>query len=189
MSSGVKIVVKADTRELTAAMAKLRKKGGDAAVQVALKSVGETLLNSTRERMNRQVAPDGAPWAPLNKAYAGTLADRDKNGRIITKGVKKGLKILQESGQLFGTLRWQVSGEQLQLGTNKIYGAIHQFGGTIRPRSADNLVFWLGGQLVYAKKVTIPARPFLGLSSEDRKRAVEDVEDVYDALWGGGEPK
>jgi len=183
--TGVKVRVKADTRDLTAAMSQLRKAGGDAAIQVALKSIGELLLNSTRERMNKQVGPDGRPWAPLNPAYAGTAADRTKGGKVKTRGVKKGPKILQASGQLFGSLRYQISGEQLQLGTNKIYAAVHQFGAVIKPRNAPALVFWLGGKLVHAQKVTIPARPFLGLSADDRSNVLEAIQEVYEADWSG----
>jgi phage virion morphogenesis protein len=183
--SGIEVKVKADTRELTAAMARLRKTGGDAAVQTALKSVGEVLLNSTRKRFNAQVDPGGRPWTPLNPAYLGTATDRDKTGRVITRGVKKGTKILQESGQLFASIHPVVSTGQLQIGTNKIYAAPQQFGATILPKHGDALIFWLGGRLVHARKVVLPARAFLGLSASDQKEALEAVEEVYDAGWSG----
>ena len=37
------------------------------------------------------------------------------------------------------------------------YARIHQLGGIIRPKGGGRLVFSLGGKLVFAKKVTIPA--------------------------------
>jgi len=43
-----------------------------------------------------------------------------------------------------------------------VYAAIHEFGGTIRPKRAKRLVFEVEpGQLVFAESVTIPARPTL----------------------------
>lgn len=46
------------------------------------------------------------------------------------------------------------------VGTDRIYAAIHQRGGVIVPKNAKLLSFTIGGQRVFAKKVTIPARPF-----------------------------
>jgi phage gpG-like protein len=54
------------------------------------------------------------------------------------------------------------------VGTNVIYAAIHQFGGTIRPKSKRALRFRMGGRLFTLSKVSIPARPFLGLTPADR---------------------
>jgi hypothetical protein len=59
--SGITVKVTVHDADLKAEMARLRKTGGDAAVQVALKSIGEVLLNSTRARMNAQVDPQGRP--------------------------------------------------------------------------------------------------------------------------------
>ena len=56
-------------------------------------------------------------------------------------------KILVLEGYLRGSLHYETSPKELALGTNLIYGATHQFG-----REEDN----------------IPARPFLGVSAEDR---------------------
>ena len=49
------------------------------------------------------------------------------------------------------------------------------------PLSYPALVFKLDGKLHFARKVTIPARPFLGVSEEDRRMIPELVEDVVAA--------
>jgi phage gpG-like protein len=49
----------------------------------------------------------------------------------------------------------------------RIYAAIHQFGGTILPKKAKRLVFTLKGKTVFATRVTMPARPYLGVSAEN----------------------
>jgi phage virion morphogenesis protein len=130
-----------------------------------MKALGPLLVSSTRDRITQERAPDGGAWPRLNPAYAAG---------------KRGPGILRERamrGGLFGSLTSQVEGRTLRVGTNKIYGAIHQFGGTIRPRSAPRLAFRLGQRLVFASSVTIPARPFLGISDEDRATILEVFED------------
>lgn len=129
-----------------------------------LRAIGTGLAANTRSRFNRGVAPDGAPWAELSPAYA---------------PMKKGPGILRESGMrggLQGSIIFDVGGNVLSVGTNKIYGAIHQFGGTIRPRSAKVLVFRLAFGVVKARKVAIPPRPFLGIGPEDEDTILDNAE-------------
>ena len=128
-----------------------------------LRAIGTGLAANTRNRFDRGVAPDGAPWAELSPAYA---------------PMKKGPGILRESGDLQGSITFDVDGNVLSVGTNKIYGAIHQFGGTIRPRSAKVLVFRLAFGVVKARKVAIPPRPFLGIGPEDED-TILDVAEVF----------
>ncbi len=66
------------------------------------------------------------------------------------------------------------SADQIAVGSNRVYAAIHQFGGTIVPKTAAALVFRLGSRVVRAKSVTIPQRPYLGFGPKDQ-RAVLDV--------------
>ncbi len=51
---------------------------------------------------------------------------------------------------------------EYEVGSNLVYAAIHEFGGIIRPRNVSGrLVFEIDGELVFAREVTIPARPYL----------------------------
>jgi len=59
-----------------------------------------------------------------------------------------------ESGDLMESMVSLPSSDALVFGTNKIYGAMHQFGGTTSPES------------MFPGK-DIPARPFLGVSNDD----------------------
>jgi phage gpG-like protein len=52
-----------------------------------------------------------------------------------------------------------LTNDHVTVGTDRIYAAIHQLGGVIRPKGRA-LVFSIGGRKIFAKKVTIPARPF-----------------------------
>jgi phage virion morphogenesis protein len=128
-----------------------------------LRAIGTGLAENVRHRMDRGVAPDGTAWKPLSPAYA---------------AMKRGPGILRESLMLQRSITFVASGNTVAIGTNRVYGAVQQFGATIRPKSAKALVFKLGGRLVRAKQVTIPARPYLGLGPED----IETIEDVTWAL-------
>ena len=133
-----------------------------------LRAIGTGLARNTRQRFDLGVAPDGQPWQALHPAY---------------EAGKRGPGILRESGMrggLQGSITFDVSGAELAVGTNRIYGAIHQFGGTIRPRRGPYLVFRLAGALVRARQVTIPARPYLGIGEEDEETVLEVAEAFLD---------
>lgn len=161
--AGARLVVRIDDLLVGGALGRLQKLGGKPAAVMA--AIGVGMVANTQARMDRGVDPDGAAWAPLYPAYA---------------ALKRGPGILRESGMrggLQGSITFKTFGAGLIIGTNKVYGAVHQFGAVIRPKSAKALVFKLaGGGLVFAKKVTIPARPYLGFGAEDR----DTVLDVLD---------
>lgn len=159
------IRIKVDDSAILAALRRVEQQDGGLVV-AALKVIGQAMLKSTRKRFDDQVDPAGHAWKALNPTYAAG---------------KRGTKILQESGMaggLLGSITAQVTGTTLQIGTNKVDGAIHQFGGTIVPRAYPALVFRLDGRLYFAHKVNIPARPFLGVSEEDRRAILELVGTV-----------
>ena len=133
-----------------------------------LRAIGTGLVQVTQDRFESGKDPDGKSWAALNPGYAAT---------------KRGPGILRESamrGGLMASVTFQTSSDAVAVGTNKVYAAIHQFGGTIKPKSADRLVFRIGGQMVFAKSVTIPARPFLGIGPEDEEMILDVVEGALD---------
>ncbi len=75
---------------------------------------------------------------------------------------------------LHGQLVSQVVGSKsVEVGSNLVYAAAHQFGATIKPTNGKLLHF--RGHV--AKSVTIPARPYLGLSDADKNEIVERTLD------------
>lgn len=134
-----------------------------------LKNAGEAMVKSTRARFDTETDPSGKKWPALLPAY---------------KAGKRGTKMLRESGLLYGSIAWRVTGHRLAWGTNRVYAAAQQFGAAIVPRSADALYFRLGGRLVRAQKVTIPARPYLGISAADRAVLTQLAKDVITTAWG-----
>ncbi|MBR0681920.1 phage virion morphogenesis protein [Roseomonas eburnea] len=131
-----------------------------------LRAVGARLVSNTQDRFDEEVDPDGAPWEPLTTAWA---------------ALKKGPGILRESGMrggLQGSITFDVAGGELAVGSNKIYAAVHQFGAVIRAKRSPFLVFRTPDGQVFgrAEEVTIPARPYLGLSSRDQEDILDAVE-------------
>lgn len=138
-------------------------KAGD--LSPAMKSFGEYMLARTDERFTRQVDPRGNPWRRL--AAATILAGH--RGRVYTKRgrVSKGFmryaegrKILTVSAGLRRSVTYKAGKQALAIGTNKVYGRIQQ----------------LGGQAGRGRKVTIPARQFLGFSPVDVSQAIREVK-------------
>jgi phage virion morphogenesis protein len=62
---------------------------------------------------------------------------------------------------LRGDIHYQVSGDEMEIGTVKIYGAIHQ----------------LGGMAGRGRKVEIPERPYLGINDENESEFIEIVKE------------
>lgn len=133
-----------------------------------MRATGVGLVEGTHTRFEQAVDPEGQPWAPLNPVYAAE---------------KKGPGILRESGMrggLMGSITFRAGPDSVEVGTNKVHGAIHQFGGTITPKKATHLRFMMGGGLVQADSVTIPARSYLGVSASDHRMIEETWVDALD---------
>lgn len=123
-------------------------------------AIGTGVVGSTHRRFVSQTAPGGQKWAPLNPDY---------------KATKKNRRILTESGRLRDSINARPSRDEVRVGTNVVYAGVHQFGATIKPKSASHLVFRLASGVVLAKSVTIPARPFLGIDEDDEAMIAEVV--------------
>lgn len=159
--TGTRIVVN-DAR-VVAALGELRRRGTDP--QPVLRGIGEYLLRVHEDRFARQVDPDGRPWAPLSESYKKRKARNPD-------------KVLSLDGFL-RRLTYQVEPDGLSLGTNRVYGAVHQFGarkgefgsGNFRTRRGSFAIPW----------GDIPARPYLGINDENRNYIARDLIDYLAA--------
>ncbi|MBF0139803.1 MAG: phage virion morphogenesis protein [Magnetococcales bacterium] len=122
----------------------------------ALKEIGEHMVESTQDRFDAEQDPDGRTWAPLAEATKKRISEF--NG----KTPRGGEHILRDSRYLRQSITYQVAGDELRVGTIAVYGAIHQLGGEAGPT---------------AHRVSIPARPFLGVSDADQEYALEVIRD------------
>ncbi len=110
-----------------------------------MRQIAGIMHNAVEENFAEQGRPR---WKPLSDK---TIAQRQK------KGYWPGA-ILQMRGQLAASISQHSDNDSAIVGTNKIYAAIHQF----------------GGKAGRGRKVTIPARPFLKLTDED----LEDIKNA-----------
>ena len=150
----IEVDIKELSRVLDKAVARLSRP------KLMFAEMGEELLAIHFARFTAQQAPDGTPWAPLKDWYR---ESKKKNAD----------KILTLDGHLSGTLRYQASDTGVVFGSDRPYAAIHQFGGTIKPKNKKALKLGSGDDATYARSVTIPARPWLGLSADDEQRLID----------------
>ena len=155
-------------REIEVKLGELARSFGD--LEPLMADIGLYLESATIDRFDTETAPDGSAW--------------DKSIRAKETGGKT----LSDSGQLRGSITSQPASDHVVVGTNKIYAGIHQYGGTIRAKSAPFLMFELPGGLGLrkVKEVEMPARPFLGLSAEDQTEVVALAEDYAQRAMGPG---
>lgn len=144
-----------------------------------MKDLGELLMLSTKERFPQGVAPDGTPWAP--KAAA-TIE------RYLSRGDRADSRpLFGPSGALAEEIFYDAGPDQVEIGSNRIYAAVMQFGaakGAFGPYAGvDKKGRRYSGTAPWGN---IPARPFLGLSDEDEVNLVATVEEWLARVAGGG---
>jgi phage virion morphogenesis protein len=104
--------------------------------------------SQTRRRISEeQQSPDGEPWQAWSANYAAT-----RHG---------GQSLLQGEGDLVDSITSEIEGDEALIGSNLIYAAIHQHGGT--PDMAPG-------------PAGIPAREYLGFSQDN----LDEIETVAD---------
>lgn len=119
----------------------------------AMDEIGSQLLQRTQRRFEEQQGPDGSDWPELSPV---TVRRRGSSGPI-----------LRVNGYLYDSLEYKVSSDAVEIGTNWPYARIHQLGaaqGSSGRTRRNGPIPW----------GNIPARPYLGLSDDDR----EDVLDI-----------
>lgn len=120
-------------------------------------NAGGLLESSARERIaTEKAAPDGTAWAPWTARY-----DETRNHGVHS--------LLVQGNHLLTSVQNYTRGREARVGTNLIYGAIHQMGGEIANGWGRGI------------KVTMPARPYLGISEHDR-RAITSL--VHETIRG-----
>jgi phage virion morphogenesis protein len=146
--------------------------------------IGASLVTSTQHRFDTETAVDGSPWPPSLRVKA------------------HGGKTLQLSGRLYRSITAQAAPTGVEIGTNVIYAAIHQFGGPINQGARKATIHFKAGKTgqqrfskkkgatsskdvsIGARTITMPARPFIGLDDAD-DRAILKIAEAFLAGPGG----
>lgn len=140
--------------------------------------VGEHLLNSARDNFDREAGPDGIAW---QKLMPQTIKRREEQ-RLTP------IRKLRARGRLAGSLNIAADDQQVAIGSPMPYAAIHQLGGEIQKKERVSTIYqyydaktdtldqkfrrksksnFARDVKVGAHTITMPARPYLGISDED----------------------
>lgn len=142
--AGTFVSIDYDDREVESFLRRIVEAG--ARPRGALDEIGVELSQRWGEpRFLSQSGPDGTPWAPLSAEYAAWKKAETASDLILVL-----------HGHLMDSIAHQTSERAVRIGTNRVYGATHQFGDPGR---------------------NIPARPFIGVSEADKDEIVEILEE------------
>ena len=119
-----------------------------------MNDIAAVLESATESAFEAEADPTtGQTWASLSDAYLKANPKRQSGKILQASAGGLAASVAADSGDFWAAI-----------GSNKIYAAIHQFGGT------DNMPAGPAG---------IPARPYLGVSREDEQSILEIVVDFY----------
>ena len=127
-----------------------------------LQPLMEIIASDMKEAVEKNFDEEGRPNKWLD------LTPQTKKQREI-QGTWPG-KILQRRGGgdgLLGSISTKATNSEAVVGTNKVYAAIHQFGGNIHQSGISKK-----GKS-WVRNITMPARPFLVFTDDD----VEDIKE------------
>lgn len=119
-----------------------------------MENIGVMLHRNTQKRFEKEEDPTGKKWKKSKRALL------------------EGGQTLNNSGNLKKNISYIVKKNTVHVGTNVVYARIHQFGGIIKPKSKKRLTFKTSNNTFSStKEVTIPDRPFIGISKDDQDEA------------------
>lgn len=159
------VTVEITDRGLDDAIAKMQALAAPDRLEL-MDSIGRLVQEQTRYRISTdKMGPDGSAWKP-NRA---------------------GTSILYASHRLAESIDYRASLDRIAVGSPMVYAKIHQFGGVIKAKNGKALAFSSGGENYVRQSVTIPARPYLGLSAENVEELESVVSDFILAVLDGGD--
>lgn len=138
----MRVEITLDSEEMQKLLENIETKAKDMSdAMQAIAFLGEQQMEDS---FQTETAPDGTAWTP-------SWRKQEQGGKTLTK-----------DGNLRRSASSEFDGESVQWGVGMMYGAIHQFGGTISAKNGGKLKFSTpDGGFAMVDSVTIPARPFL----------------------------
>jgi len=124
--------------------------------RLVFEDIGEYVIESTKQRFNKGIAPSGVPWAP---------------NRPTTLARKKGTRpLIGNSGRLGREIIKFVADNSVEIGSALEYAAVMHFGA----KQGQFGTSTRGGPIPWGN---IPARVIFGLSEDDVRAVVDIVEE------------
>lgn len=169
------IEVEIQSEELRRAMERLQASTQD--MLPLMRNIGAALSSSISLRFRESVTPEGSAWPPLSP---------------VTLALRRGssAQILRDTGRLAASIATNARKDQVEVGTNVIYATTHQFGakkGAFGVKDVTVKAHSRKGKPVrqHTRKQAlpwgdIPARPFIGFSTEDEAEIAALVNEHLD---------
>lgn len=185
--TGVSLAVTVDDKPLRGLFGRLAAAG--VRLGPAMDEIAGHLETETRHRFATGTGPDGVAWTPSARA-------KRENGQTLV-----------DMGHLRDSITSRSDERSAEVGTNRAYAAIHQFGGTIHMpartvtvyrRVKDRMTFrdwrfvrrsranFAETHQVPAYSIDMPARPFVGVGAGDLDAIRAILTDHLRAAAGAG---
>lgn len=159
------VSIKINEDEITAVLDRLQKHLTD--MTPVMTELGEILVDSTKQRFTEGVSPTGAKWAPKSQTTIDSYAAR--GDRIDFR------PLFGPTGRLSSEITYQATDSSVEIGSALIQAAVMHFGagkGAFGADAAGHSIPW----------GNIPARPFIGLSDQDRSNIKATVYEWLDGV-------
>lgn len=132
--------------------------------QELMENIGAYGVASTQLRFADGAGPDGKKWPQS----------------VRVKMAQGNAQTLVDKGHLRDSFSSLASNNSAIWGTNLISAAPNHFGATIRPKNGKTLKFNIPGiGFRSAKEVVLPARPFMGINTQDAEEIGNLVGEHY----------
>lgn len=124
----------------------------------------KTMLKAAQKLGNKQALLDSVGEALVSGTLARFDAEEDPEGnkwKPSRRAQEEGGKTLSDTAILRRSVEYATAGDNVMVGSNLPYARIHQ----------------KGGKTGKGHKVAMPARPYLGVSAEDREEVRATIAD------------
>ena len=188
--TGIREAITIEDAAVNAALSRVEAAGGN--THALMRDIAAAMLFSVQRRFETETGPDGRPWARHAPRTAKARINRKRRGnQPVTP------KLLRDTTRLYRSISTEAGPHDAAVGTNLVYAAIHQQGGTVtqHPQSRKVRFRKVGKQHRFARKahkrviekpvtfglrsIVIPARPYLGFSEADRVKILEIAEEHF----------
>lgn len=154
--------------------------------QPAFEEIGRSLVTMIQMGFRMSRSPWGVPWLPIKfrapkvrqvATKEGRKQVRDAAGNLVfTKagaaqaaaneaaaaGKGSAGRPLVDTGKLRASITSRADKTGVEIGTNAQQAKLQHFGGVVKPKRGTTLAFpGPGGEMIFARSVKIPARPFM----------------------------
>lgn len=150
-----------DDREVRQALDRLARRVAD--LTPVMHDIGQVLVEGMRARLRDSRDVEGRPFAPNSP---------------VTLARKKGARPLVDSGMMASQFAYQAGRDYVEVGSNAVQAAVLHFGA----KRGEFGKTRRGAPIPWGD---IPARPFVGLSSEDKEAVLETITEALERATQG----